>query len=197
MKFGVIVADPPWRFADKLTMSDVKRGADSHYATMSIEQLAALGTRVQAVANEPCVLALWVPKSMLADGLAVMTAWGFKQKTVYTWTKRTANGAPAFGMGRLFRATGEIALIGTRGTGLSSLVQNKSQRDHIDHPTLRHSAKPEGLQDSLHLMFPHTARLEMFARRARPGWKCVGLECPDTQGEDIATSLERLAQARI
>lgn len=31
MKFRVIVADPPWSFSDKLTMSDVARGADANY----------------------------------------------------------------------------------------------------------------------------------------------------------------------
>ena len=34
--------------------------------------------------------------------------------------------------------------------------------------------------------------LELFARRDRPGWTTVGLECPSTEGEDIFASIDRL-----
>ena len=56
---------------------------------------------------------------------------------------------------------------------------------------LPHSAKPEGIQDSLEKMYAGPY-LEMFARRDRAGWYCVGNEAPDTMGEDIARSLMRL-----
>lgn len=100
----------------------------------------------------------------------------------------------AFGMGRLFRQTHEIALIGTKGK-IYSRLKNKSQRSVLFDVNYKHSAKPEGLQDSLDLMFPDTdiCKLEMFGRRLRDGWTVIGNECPgDSFGEDIIDSINRL-----
>jgi N6-adenosine-specific RNA methylase IME4 len=100
-------------------------------------------------------------------------------------------GSLDFGMGRLFRQTHEIALVGVRGKVYDHL-ENKSQRSVHFFPSTKHSVKPEALQDMLEKMFPQGERLEMFARRNRQGWTCVGLECPSTMGEDIRDSLNRL-----
>lgn len=188
-EFGVIVADPPWSFDDRLTMSDVKRGADANYDTLTMRDIEMLP--IVTVAADACLLALWCPKSMLEDGIAIMSMWGWDYKTFYTWVKRTKNGKLGFGMGRLFRAASEVALIGTRGK-LYGQVANKSQRDVAEALNLGHSTKPECLQDSLDLMFPTEAKLELFARRVRPGWTCTGWECPGTEGEDVRETLRRL-----
>ena len=55
---------------------------------------------------------------------------------------------------------------------------------------LKHSAKPEHLQDSLEIMFPQGKKLELFARRVRPDWTCLGNEV--CNGEDITVSLAKL-----
>lgn len=96
-----------------------------------------------------------------------------------------------FFMGRLFRQTHEIALVGKRGKVYDKL-ENKAQRSVLLDINLKHSAKPEGLQDRLEIMFPKANRLELFARRVRLGWETVGLECPATLGEDIRDSIKRL-----
>jgi N6-adenosine-specific RNA methylase IME4 len=189
MQFQIIVADPPWSFDDKLTMSDVKRGAASQYPVLDLAAIEGLDLLAVGATNS--LLALWCPSSMLDDGFNVMCGWGYVLKTTYIWVKTATTGL-AFGMGRYFRAAHEIALIGTRG---SCMPENKSQRSVIQHPALPHSAKPEALQDSLDLMYPGATKLELFARRDRPGWVCVGNECPSTQGEDIRASIERLASA--
>jgi N6-adenosine-specific RNA methylase IME4 len=110
MRFDVIVADPPWQFSDKLTMSDVKRGAEANY--QGVLDLAAIcELPVKRVAADNALLALWCPSSMIADGLDVMRAWGFEQKQIYTWLKGSAADKLAFGMGRYFRGCTEHALI--------------------------------------------------------------------------------------
>jgi len=101
----------------------------------------------------------------------------------------------AFGMGRLFRQTHEIALVGTRGKVYGNL-KNKSQRSVHFGPVLKHSAKPEKIQDMLELMFPEGHKVELFARRSRKGWTCLGNQCPDTEGEDIRDSLKNLMTKR-
>lgn len=215
MKFEVVVADPPYSFSDRLTMSSVKRGSSANYDTLSNNDIKNLN--VEKIVADDAVLALWVPSSLIQSGLDIMKAWGFEQKQTFVWVKHKKeplkellkiiryssgqliksnminfdlNKILNFGMGRLFRQTHEIALVGTRGKVYDKL-QNRSQRSVLLDKNIGHSAKPEGLQDRLDLMFKGP-KLEMFARRVRPGWICVGNECPSTMGEDIRDSLENL-----
>lgn len=224
-RFRVIVADPPWPFGDTLTMSDVARGAEANYDVMTIKDIQELPIQ-QFAAPDGALLALWVPSSLLQEGLDTMKSWGFKHKQTYIWVKtrkyenlkkiffKTAmdivkdlklkvprkdiiegfsmnlNAALAFGMGRLFRQTHEICLIGTSDNKIYKRLKNKSQRSVSMAPNLRHSSKPEDLQDSLDEMFPNGNRLELFARRHRKGWICLGNEI--CNGEDIRDSLAKL-----
>jgi len=188
--FEVIVADPPWEFNDRLRMSSVKRGAESQYPVMSLEILC--GLPIPLIADQTgCLLALWVPSSMLDTGLKVMGNWGFTLKQTYVWVKTTYRvndpenrDTLAFGMGRLFRQAHEIALIGINNPGIYSKLVNRSQRSLCIEPNVRHSTKPENLQDSLDLMFPHTKKLEIFARRKRDGWLCLGNELSGKKIQD-------------
>ena len=58
--FQIICADCPFDFSDRLSQSDVKRGALANYSTMSIDDLKALP--VQQIADpEGAILCLWFP----------------------------------------------------------------------------------------------------------------------------------------
>lgn len=235
MKYRVIVADPPWSFKDSLTMSDVARGAAANYQLMSNSDIEQLPIK-DLISPTGTILALWVPSSLLQEGLNTMKAWGFKHKQTYVWVKvkndplksvrnlfldiykiqdafkeqlsatkflknmknsiktitdySKLRESLAFGMGRLFRQTHEICLIGTSDNGIYKSLKNKSQRSVSFGENLKHSAKPEHLQDSLDIMFPEGKKLELFARRHRPDWTCLGNEICD--GEDIRDSLAKL-----
>jgi N6-adenosine-specific RNA methylase IME4 len=225
-KFQVICADPPWgAFADKLKMSDVKRGALANYSTMTTDQIASLPIKDIADPNG-AVLALWVPSSLLQEGLNVMHAWGFNLKQTFIWIKikqepfkkiisSLAEGfslcikkeysnfikqkisdiklhsSLMFGLGRLFRQTHEICLIGTNNNAIYKQLMDRSQRSVCFATNLKHSAKPEALQNSLEIMFPNSVgKIELFARRQRSGWVCLGNEIGLC--EDIRTSLQKL-----
>ena len=211
-------------------MSDVKRGAKANYDTMTMQQIREMPVN-EACHRDGAVLCLWVPGSLLQDGLDTMKAWGFNHKQTYIWVKTKKHrfnrfgkwikksilkhqqvcydkfaydraikaildtlpkldlfDELAFGMGRLFRQTHEICLIGTKGKILPQLA-NKSQRSVSFAENLKHSAKPEDLQDSLEIMFPKARKLELFARRLRPGWTCLGNEI---DGKDIYDALADL-----
>ena len=192
-KFGIIVADPPWRFDDKLIYpkDKTKRGAAAMYPTLTLAEIQALP--VNELADENALCALWVPSAFLKLGIDVLEGWGFNYKQLWIWGKRSKKNPLnlAFGMGRLARNCHEPCLVGIKGKYTKHL-QNHSQRNLFMHPSLPHSQKPESLQDSLELMFPQWDKLEMFARRARPGWTCIGNESPTTPGEDIRDSVSDL-----
>lgn len=200
MKFDLVCSDCPWSFSDRLKMSDVKRGAEANYSTLTTNQLKELP--IKDICNPNSLLALWVPSSLLQDGLDVMKAWEFEQKQTWIWVKEKKNASGdnpneelQFGMGRLWRNVHELVLIGTRGSVYEKL-QNHSQRTVFYEPSKKHSEKPEALQDQLDIMFPDISlnRLEMFARRQRKGWHCVGNEVSGSEilGEDIRDSIQRL-----
>jgi N6-adenosine-specific RNA methylase IME4 len=202
VKFQVISCDAPWSFSDglKKMRSKVKRSAVSQYRTMSIGSIKALDVP-SLVDPAGCLLALWVPGCMLQYGLDVMGAWGFTYKQNYVWvkTKKDAiadavhrghlNCCTSVGMGRLFRQCHELALIGTVGK-LQGSLRDRSQRSVSFARNAGHSVKPDDLQDSLQRMFPGATCLEMFARRRKPGWVCIGDGIHP--GVDIDTAIQAL-----
>lgn len=188
MKFRVIVADPPWRFDDKLQMSTVARSADDNYNTLTLSDIINLNVR-DLIDPAGCMLVMWVPSTMLIDGLRVLEAWSFQFKGTYVWAKmRKDMRGLAIGMGHTFRQAHEIALVGVSGK-VTSLIANKGQRSACLAVNQGHSKKPEHLQDSLDLMFPDSNKLEMFARRQRPGWICTGDELDFSDIRDVIPAL--------
>src|SRR5208282_706141 len=85
-QFDVIVADCPWSFTDSLKMSDVKRGAQANYSTMTISEIQRLPVK-DYCSPDGAVLCLWVPSSLLQEGLDTMKAWGFRHKQTFIWVK--------------------------------------------------------------------------------------------------------------
>lgn len=202
MKFSVICCDPAWSFSDQLKQSEVKRGAASNYPTLTIDDIKSLPIQ-DLVDPDGCLLALWCPSSLLKEGLEVMETYQFLLKQTYCWikTKKDTSGYSdpnemlAFGMGHLFRNTHEICLIGINHTGIYKKLANRSQRTVSLSPNDGHSIKPKHLQDSLELMFPKLGNqddpqyLELFARRKRDNWVCLGNAI---DGRDIRDALLEL-----
>ena len=76
-KFGLIVADPPWSFDDKLKYEkkdNVVRGAAGKYPTLNPRTIADLP--VGELAAENSLLALWVPSSQLLNGVCMPLSLG-------------------------------------------------------------------------------------------------------------------------
>ena len=230
MQFDVIVCDFPWRFSDKLQHSDVKRGAEANYSTMTMAEIKSLPIK-ELASEDGCILCLWCPSSLLKEGMEVMESYNFNLKQTYIWVKTKKspledfkkwikqkvlkhpqlvydkratnsimenienidlNDSLGFGMGRLFRNCHEICLIGINNNGIYKKLKNKSQRTVSLSPNFKHSKKPEFLQDSLELMFKgsETKFLELFARREKEGWICLGNQVGEKI--DIRESIEKL-----
>jgi len=103
------------------------------------------------------------------------------------------NNVLSFKMGRLFRQTHEICLLGVKGK-IYNHLKNKSQRSVCFDVCQKHSQKTEILQDKLEIMFPGLDYIEIFARRQRKNWICVGNESSATKDQDIFESLDMLIQ---
>jgi N6-adenosine-specific RNA methylase IME4 len=181
--FGVIYADPPWRW-QAWGQRGQDRSAAKHYPTMTGPELAALP--VAEAAGPDCSLFLWAVDPMLPQALDLMAAWGFSFKTVAFYWIKTRGGARADqlelwsdsrscpkGLGYWTRANPEICLLGTRGR------PGRAARDverTIFAPRREHSRKPDQVADAIRRLTGDVARLELFARTRRPGWQVWGNE---------------------
>jgi len=81
-KYNIIYADPPWKYNDK----GCRGNATNHYPTMKNEDICNLP--IEDLADDNCVLFLWVTAPKLPEGLQVMESWGFKYKTCIIWAFR-------------------------------------------------------------------------------------------------------------
>ncbi len=167
--YAVILADPPWNYgASKVSNTSV--GPQMHYPTMSTAEIAAMP--IADLAQRNAVLFLWVPSSLLPDGLQVMEAWGFKYVTSAIWAKKRA--VVSTGM---FMPMHEPLLVGRRGTGLGRAA--KSCNSVVSIPTTRkHSEKPAIFHQVIEQMYPNVPRVELFARAGRKGWDLWGNQAP-------------------
>ena len=166
--FGVIYADPPWRFEPYSRDTGMDRAADNHYPTMDVEAIAAM----DVPAADDCVLFLWATAPMLPQALDVMSAWGFAYKSQIIWAK------DRIGTGYWARNKHEILLIGTRGN-IPAPAPGTQPESIIQAPVGAHSAKPAIFAELIERLFPTLPKIEMFARISRPGWHGWGAEHSD------------------
>lgn len=168
MKYGAILADPPWRFE---TYSDQGKGrsAERHYDCMDFTDILAMAVP----AAKDCVLFLWTTDPYLEKAMGVIRAWGFKYKTVaFTWVKANNDGKPWTGMGYWTRANPEMCLLATRGHPKRI---HKDVNQLIEAPRRQHSRKPDEIYERVEQLVAGPY-LEMFARQSWPGWDVMGNE---------------------
>lgn len=167
-EFGVIYADPAWKFVPRSLETGMDRAADNHYPTMELEDIKA--SDVGRIAAMDCVLLLWTTNDQLAHGIDTLRAWGFKYVSNYVWVK------PHISTGYWNRSRHEILLIGTKGNPVPPAMG--TQWDSVfEQPAGEHSAKPEKVLEMIEEYWPNTPKIELNRRgKARPGWAAHGLE---------------------
>lgn len=189
-RYGVILADPEWRFEPFSRETGMEKAADNHYPTSPLEAIKARG--VEAIAADDAVLFLWATAPMLPQALEVMAAWGFSYKSHVIWRKaeagaggRSAPGKLVLGTGYWFRNGHELLLVGTRGN-VPAPAMGSQFGSMLDAAPRRHSEKPEIFHELIEVYFPNLRRIELNARQARAGWDAWGLEAPAAVGSEGA-----------
>ncbi len=192
MKYGAILADPPWKY-DMRSDKGHKKSPEAHYETMSFDELAALP--VSYLAGPNCYLFLWSTWPHLKQAQALMEAWGFDYITGGSWTKRTVKWNVAMGTGFVLRSGCEPYLIGRIG---APQVANRGVRNLIDAPEVlllpedipdsieairrEHSRKPIQMRAMIETLLPRAYYAELFAREAWAGHDVWGNEAQKFKG---------------
>lgn len=176
--FKTVLADPPWRFANRTGKVAPEHRRLDRYSTMTLDDIKAIPVSTAVADNAH--LYLWVPNALLPDGIAVMEAWGFRYVSNIVWAKRRKDGGPdGRGVGFYFRNVTEIILFGVRGS-MRTLSPARSQVNMLETRKREHSRKPDEQYELIEECSPGP-HLELFARHAREGWTVWG----DESGDDV------------
>jgi len=191
-KYQIIYADPPWKYRQGKSMGTNFQGAaDAQYPCMDYRDICKLP--IEKLADEKCILFIWVTFPMLAEGLEVIKAWGFEYKTIaFAWLKiNPVNKQPLFGVGYYTKSNIEVCLLATKGEA-HKLVKSNSVSQVIVAPKTKHSRKPQEARDKIVELMGNLPRIELFARKENKlfdnfeGWDVVG---NDIDGKDIKETL--------
>lgn len=166
-QYGVIYADPEWKFEAYSEKGLTNSSAANHYPTSDLEEIKK--RNVPSISAADCVLFLWATAPMLPHALEVMEAWGFEYRSQMVWVKHRA------GTGYWFRNQHELLLVGVRGK-IPAPAQGSQWSSVLSADARKHSQKPDQVYEMIEELFPELPKIELNARIKRPGWDAWGLE---------------------
>jgi N6-adenosine-specific RNA methylase IME4 len=177
IRFSTVLADPPWQFSNRTGKIAPEYKRLARYSTMSINEIRALP--VSQVIAPTSHLYLWCPNALLAEGLSVLSAWGFTYKSNLVWHKVRKDGGPdGRGVGFYFRNVTELLLFGVRGKNARTLKPGRTQVNFLATRKREHSRKPDEQYQIIESCSPGPF-LELFARGIRKGWTTWGNQAND------------------
>jgi N6-adenosine-specific RNA methylase IME4 len=189
VKYNVITLDPPWQY-ERTAGQGV---AHKQYSLMTWDDLHALGPLLHAVATPDCAIFLWTCAPLLIETAEMVKAWNLRYITkAFCWLKTTPNGGYFVGLGSHTRGNNEDVWLLSNGTPRrknADVYQIVPTSEAVSALLTRHSAKPEEVYRRIE-RYIDGPYLEVFSRRQRPGWTCLGNE---VDGLDIRESLAKLA----
>lgn len=167
-KYRTIYIDPPW---PERGGGKIKRGADRHYALMSVKDILALPVHSLAD-SDGCHIYCWVTNNYLPFGFECFKAWGFEYVTAITWMKDRQ------GLGQYYRGLTEHCLFGTTKKRLPYKLESGKRCQGVTgfvEPKTVHSCKPSRMREMIEQV-SYAPRIELFAREQYPGWDVWGNE---------------------
>lgn len=169
--YSILYCDPPWQYGNSQHNGKggtTTGGADSHYPTMTFNEMAALD--VSSLAADDSLIFMWTSSPHLDQAIKLMEAWDFAYVTVaFVWDKGRVN------PGSYTMSQVELCLVGKRGK-IPSPRGARNVRQYVSSPRTKHSEKPAEVRHRIEAMFPTQRKLELFARVNAPGWDAWGNE---------------------
>ena len=167
-KYQIIVVDPPWEIK-KITHKKRPNQIKMDYPMMGIHEIKQLPINDLSIDHSLCFL--WATQKYLFDAKGILEHWGFNHLLTMVWEKTYGKsaGMPLFG----FRWNAEFILVGYIKKPdvwpKRKLIPAVFQAENV-----RHSQKPQRFYDLLEPL--GEPRIDIFARKTRPGWDVWGNE---------------------
>jgi len=186
-KYSIIYADPPWKYNSPANhKTRFRGGAEGHYSLMTMDEIKKLP--INELGDKNSVLFLWTTFPYLNEQIKLFEHWGYRYRTIgFAWLKTNKNnGFPFFGVGYYTKSNLELCLMGMRGQ-LKTKTNSISQV--VISPRREHSRKPDEIREKIVELFGDLPRIELFSRKKKKGWDCLGYEI---DGQDIMVQLNKL-----
>ncbi len=181
-KYSIIYCDPPWDYNGKMQFDKSSKGVDSinldkpifisaanfKYPTIKTDVLKKIP--IYEIAENDCLLFMWVTSPHLAQGIELGHAWGFEYRTVaFVWDKMVHN------PGQYTLSYCELCLVFKRGR-IPRPRGDRNVKQLVRVPRGEHSEKPIEVLKSIEAMFPTQNKIELFARTKHETWDVWGLD---------------------
>lgn len=183
--YDVLLIDPPWEFKVWSKDTGLGRSAESHYGTMTLDDLKALP--MHRLMKADCAVFLWATWPTLKEAIELGEAWGLTYKTcAFNWVKmnKQQTDKPFTGMGYWTRANSEPCLLFTQGSpkrqdkGVPQILLDWTDgfdTETVATPIGEHSEKPDAIFQRIEDLIDGDY-CEVFARRERMCWATIGNE---------------------
>ena len=167
-KYNIIYADPAWKY-----WMGGNKNQSKHYSCLTVDQISELP--VVNIADENCILFMWVTYPILEKSFKVIENWGFKYSTCgFSWIKKNKKADSLFwGLGYWTRSNNDICLLATKG---SPKRFSRAVHQVVYEPIREHSRKPDCVRDRIVELCGDLPRIELFARQKTDGWDVWGNE---------------------
>lgn len=173
-KFRVIYVDFPWKYREEGVQSEDGESesftkAESHYPTMSLDDILDFAERIKERTMHDAVMFMWVTSPMLLENPGpreVIEAAGFEYKASMVWDKQLHN------VGSYVSNRHEFLLICTKGSctpdRLTPMIDSVVSVQRGEH-----SSKPEEFRKIIERLYDGPY-LELFGRDQVEGWVVYG-----------------------
>lgn len=192
-RYDIVLLDPPWWYYGPATKW---AAAGKHYDLIPDEDMLRLD--IASYLNPKRSIAfIWATGPRKGFAYKCIEAWGLHERgEAFHWIKTKADGTPIKAQG--VRASITKPLVETvlaaspmaKGRPLpiadesvpqtifcdpaADLESDSDEPQTIYAPRGEHSEKPEEIYQRIERMYPNASKLELFARKRRPGWDAVG-----------------------
>ena len=168
--YDILYADPAWKYTGEQfsTLTGDSSGAETHYDTMSIQEMLTIP--VPKIAAPNSLLFMWVVSPLLPACISLGVGWGFEFVTVaFVWNKIRKN------VGFYTLSQNELCLLFKKGKEPRPRG-TKNERQMVVWEREEHSKKPPEVRKRITRMYPTQKKIELFARTDIDGWDCWGNE---------------------
>ena len=177
MTYDVLLIDPPWSYYGS---QDKWGAAGKEYPLMTDSEILDLDIRGRL--SKRAVVFIWATGPKLDLEFTAIGSWGLHYRGVaFTWVKtRQDRITPIGAQGvrpSIVKPTSEFVLAASNvKKGRPLALASEAIRQIVMAPKQEHSRKPDEVHERIEMMYPEMTKLEMFARRERPGWDVWGNE---------------------
>jgi N6-adenosine-specific RNA methylase IME4 len=202
------IIDCPWAYAQASHHERLTGYSTGHeYNSLSTEDLCGLPIRKMMD-----YAFVWTTGPFIEDAYRMIRSWDMVPITMLAWVKCASietNGLeafpidpieakdpefkPTYGVGYWFRGCVEPIIV-AKAPGAPSI---RTPFVGLLSPNARHSRKPDSLHQIIEATNEKTGEplfpgpyIELFGRRARPGWTVLGNQAPG-DGQDIRASIQK------